>query len=117
MLFQAVVIFLPISIFFKILSNGGKVNCSLETCLHFPDVESTPFLFKIDQYQLDSAVGFVVDHFKGIAIKSPANGAVRINEVQEKANRKSLWVLNITENGQEINPEMAEGNVNCKRHY
>ena len=27
MLFQAVVIFLPISIFFKILSNGGKVHC------------------------------------------------------------------------------------------
>ena len=26
MLFQAVVIFLPISIFFKILSNGGKVH-------------------------------------------------------------------------------------------
>ena len=28
MLFQAVVIFLPISIFFKILSNGGKVHCT-----------------------------------------------------------------------------------------
>ena len=30
MLFQAVVIFLPISIFFKILSNGGKVHCYSE---------------------------------------------------------------------------------------
>ena len=29
MLFQAVVIFLPISIFFKILSNGGKVHCNI----------------------------------------------------------------------------------------
>ena len=83
-------------------------NCLLEMCVHFPDVESGPFLFKIDQGQLDSAVGYVVDQFKGIAMKSPVNGVVRIDEVQEDAQNKSLWVLNISENILEIEPPLAE---------
>ena len=91
-------------------------NYSLEMCLHFPEVESTPFCFKIDQSQLDSTVGFVVDHFKGMTIKGPANGVVRIDEVQEDVQNKSLWVLNISENRQEIKPQLAEGNMKCVRH-
>ena len=35
MLFQAVVIFLPISIFFKILSNGGKVHYEVGNCISY----------------------------------------------------------------------------------
>jgi hypothetical protein len=48
--------------------------------LDFPGVENTPFSFIVDQPELDS-VGFVIDHFKGIAVKSPASGIVKISEV------------------------------------
>ena len=88
-----------------------RTNCPLEMCLYFADVVNVPFSFKIDQRQLDSAVGFVVDHFRRIAIKNPAIGTVMIDEVQKETERKSLWVLNISENGEKIACEFADGNL------
>ena len=46
-----------------------------EMSLNFPGVESIPISFKVDQTQLDS-VGFVIDDFKAISVKYPANGRV-----------------------------------------
>ena len=79
----------------------------LEMCLDFPEIESTSFSFKVDQSELDS-VGFTVDHFKRIAIKSPASGAVKISEMEQTA-KKSLWVLNVCEKEEEIKVEVVEG--------
>jgi hypothetical protein len=88
-----------------------RTNCSLEMSLYFADVVNVPFSFKIDQRQLDSAVGFVVDHFRRIAIKNPAIGTVMIDEVQEQTEKTSLWELNISENEEKIKREFAEGNI------
>ena len=82
-------------------------NRHLELCLDFPEVEYTPFLFRIRQSQLDS-VGFAVDHFKGIAVNSPAYGAVTISEIKHGEERKSLWKLNVCEIEDKIRVEVAE---------
>ena len=66
-----------------------------EIFLDFPGVESTPISFKVDQPQLDS-VGFVIDDFKGIFVKHPANGRVKVHEVPPTENRL-LWNLNVRE--------------------
>jgi hypothetical protein len=60
---------------------------------------------------LDSAVGFVVDHFRRIAIGNPASGTVMIDQVQEQTEKTSLWELNISENEEKIKREFAEGNL------
>ena len=83
-------------------------NHHLEMCLDFPEIESTSFTFRVDQSELDS-VGFAVDHFKRIAIKSPASGTVKLMEMQGRA-KKSLWMLNVCEKEEEVKVEEAEGN-------
>ena len=67
----------------------------LEMSLEFPGVESAPISFKVDEPQLDS-VGFVIDHFKGISVKNPANGRVKVHEVHQIENRL-LWDLSVPE--------------------
>ena len=68
----------------------------LEMFLDFPEVDGTSISFKVDQPQLDS-VGFVIDDFKGISVKHPANGRVKVHEVPPTENRL-LWNLNVREN-------------------
>ena len=82
----------------------------LEMCLDFPEIESTSFSFKVDQSELDS-VGFAVDHFKTIAIKSPANGAVNISEMGQRPKNESLWMLKVCEEEEVVEFEVAEGSV------
>jgi hypothetical protein len=82
----------------------------LEMSLHFPGVENTPFAFVVDQPQLDS-VGFVIDHFKGIAVKSPVSGKVKISEVDRNIENESLWRISICEMEEEIKVEVAEGKL------
>jgi hypothetical protein len=84
----------------------------LEMCLDFPEIEfeSTSFSFKVDQSELDS-VGFAVDHFKRIAIKSPANGAVNISEMGQRPKNESLWMLKVCEEEEVVEFEVAEGSV------
>ncbi|CAB3978740.1 ---NA--- [Paramuricea clavata] len=79
----------------------------LEMSLQFPGVENTPFSFIVDQPQLDS-VGFVIDHFQEIAIKSPASGKVKISEVHRRDENESLWRMNIREMEEKIKVEVAE---------
>ncbi|XP_028404330.1 uncharacterized protein LOC114526973 isoform X2 [Dendronephthya gigantea] len=62
--------------------------------LDFSGVANTCSL-EVDQAQLDS-VGFVVDHFKGIAIKRPVNGRVKISQVCGNGS-KLLWILGVSE--------------------
>ena len=78
-------------------------NRHVEVSLDFPEIENPPFSFKIRPAQLDS-VGFAVDHFKRIAVKSPAIGAVKISEVRSWAKKESLWELNVCEIEDEIRP-------------
>ena len=80
-------------------------NRRLEVILDFPEIENPPFLFKVRQAQLDS-VGFVVDHFKRIAVRSPAIGAVKISEIKSRIKKEPLWELNVCEIENEI-----EGNL------
>jgi hypothetical protein len=82
----------------------------LEMSLHFPGVENTPFSFNVDQPQLDS-VGFVIDHFQEIAVKSPASGKVEISGVHRREENESLWRMNIGEMEEQIKVEVAEGNL------
>jgi hypothetical protein len=82
----------------------------LEMSLHFPGVESIPFSFIVDQPQLDS-VGFVIDHFQEIAVKSPASGKVKISDVQRRDENESLWRMSICEMEEQIRVEEAEGNL------
>jgi hypothetical protein len=82
----------------------------LEMSLHFTGVESIPFSFIVDQPQLDS-VGFVIDHFQEIAVKSPASGKVKISEVHRREENESLWRMNIREMEEQIKVEVAEGNL------
>jgi hypothetical protein len=82
----------------------------LEMSLHFPGVENTPFSFIVDQPQLDS-VGFVIDHFQEIAVKSPASGKVKISEVHRRNENESLWGMSICEMEEQIIVEEAEGNL------
>ena len=67
----------------------------LEMSLEFPGVESAPISFKVDQPQLDS-VGFVFDNFKGISVKNPANGRIKVYELHNIENRL-LWDLTVRE--------------------
>ncbi len=85
---------------------------SFEMSLDFPGVEKTAFAFKVDQAELDS-VGFVIDHFKGIPAKSPANGIVKISKVHRSAESKLLWTLRIREMEEEIKMELLPGKRNC----
>ena len=83
----------------------------LEMCVDFPGVESAPFSFEIDKSQLDS-VGFVIDHVKGIPVKSPASGTVKISNYAA-----ILWKLTI----HEMKLEKAYGNLKflflfCMKH-
>ena len=66
-----------------------------EMFLDFPGVESTSVSFKVDQPQVDS-VGFVIDDFKEISVKHPANGRVKVHEVPPTENRL-LWNLSVRE--------------------
>ena len=66
-----------------------------EMFLDFPGVESTSVSFKVDQPQLDS-VGFVIDDFKRISVKHPADGSVKVHEVTPTENRL-LWNLSVRE--------------------
>lgn len=77
---------------------GKRVHTKrpLEICLDFPGVESIAFPFKVDQPELDKD-GFVIDHFKGIAIKSPACGAVKISEADRSVENEFVWRMNICE--------------------
>ena len=82
----------------------------LEMSLDFPGVENTPFSFIVDQSQLDS-VGFVIDHFHEIVVKSPASGKVKIREVDRSIENESLWRINICEIEEEIRVEVVEGKL------
>ncbi len=82
----------------------------LKMCPFFPEINSTPFSFKVDQPQLDS-VGFVIDHFKKIEVKSPASGAVKISDIRRGDENESLWELNVCENEPWILPDVVEGNL------
>ncbi len=88
----------------------------LEMCLDFPEIESTSFSFKVDQSELDS-VGFAVDHFKRIVIESPANGAVKISEMEQTAKNESLWMLNVCEKEEVVKVEVAEGSLKFYLFY
>ena len=89
----------------------------LEMRLDFPEIEfeCASFPFKVDQSELDS-VGFAVDHFKRIAIKSPACGAVKIS-LMEKMAKKLLWMLNVCEKEEEVKVEVAEGSLKIYHFY
>ena len=66
-----------------------------EMFLGFPEVDSTPISFKVDQPELDS-VGFVIDYFKEISVKHPANGRVKVHEVSH-IEKTLLWNLSVRE--------------------
>ena len=78
----------------------------LEMRLHFPGIERPPYEFEVDQSLLDS-VGFVIDHFKKIAVTGPANGEVKISEKNRGDENESLWILNVIEKNEEIQPEVV----------
>ena len=82
----------------------------LEMCLQFREINKPPYPFQIDQPQLDS-VGFVIDHFKGIAIESPAIGSVKISEMQNRDENESLWILNVREENEKVKSEQAQGSL------
>ena len=82
----------------------------LEMCLHFSGIERSPYQFQVDQSLLDS-VGFAIDRFKKIAVTAPANGEVKISEKNRGDENESLWILNIIENNEEIQAEVAQGSL------
>ncbi len=82
----------------------------LKMCLCFSGIKSTPFVFTVEQPQLDS-VGFVIDHFKKVAVKSPASGAVKISDINPDDENESLWELNVCENEQWVQPRVVKGNI------
>ena len=73
--------------------------------LHFPGFERPPFPFQIDQPQLDSA-GFVID-FKEIAVRSPANGKVKISKTAHLHENEALWILYVHEENEDVQAEVA----------
>ena len=78
----------------KGLGTHINTNRHLQVSLHdFPGYECNPFQFKIRESELDKG-GFLVNHFKGIAIKSPARGKVKLSEVKRK---KILWDVDVYE--------------------
>ncbi len=92
----------------KRLLKPVRTDHHLKMRLDFPGINST-ISFKVDQSQLDS-VGFVIDHFKRIAVKSPASGAVMIRKMQRGA-KKSWWKLNVCEKEEVVKVEEAKGNL------
>ncbi len=80
----------------------------LKMCLYFSGTYIPPFVFKVDQPQLDS-VGFVIDHFKRIAVKSPASGAVKISDIRRGDKNESLWDLNVCEKKERIQSDVVKG--------
>ena len=82
----------------------------LEMCLHFPPMKISGYLFQIDQYLLDS-VGFVIDHYKKIAVTGPANGEVKISEKKTGGENESLWILNVYEINEKIQAKVAKGSL------
>ena len=84
-----------------------NTDLSLEMSLDFAGVETTPFLFKIDQYQLDTD-GFVISHFKGGPVKCPASGMVMIKE-KHRVENELLWRLNVHETEQPSTDEVDLG--------
>ena len=80
----------------KGMAKRVHTNRRLEMNLNFPEFEFAPFSFKVDQPELDS-VGFVIDHFKGTAIQSPAHGNVNISEVDGSVENLTLWTLDVCE--------------------
>ena len=82
----------------------------LKMCPYFPGINSTPFYFKVDQPQLDS-VGFVIDHFKKVAVKCPASGAVKISDIFRGDKNESLWELNVCEKKERIRSYVVKGNL------
>ena len=85
-------------------------NRHLGISLHFPGVENVPFRFDIDEPQLDS-VGFVIDHFHDVSVKSPARGKVKISEVDCRDENESLWSMHIREMEEKFRVEEAKGNL------
>ena len=82
----------------------------LEISLDFPGVENIPFSFDVNERLLDS-VGFVIDYFQEIAIKSPARGKVKISEAHRSEKKESLWSMNIREIEEQFGVKGAEGNL------
>jgi hypothetical protein len=82
----------------------------LEMSLDFPGVENIPFSFDVNERLLDS-VGFVIDYFQEIAIKSPARGKVKISEAHRSEKKESLWSMNIREKEEQFGVKEAEGNL------
>ena len=87
----------------------------LQICLDFPEYKSEFLSFEVDQPQLDS-IGYVVDHFKGVSIKYPARGTVKISEVHSEENSTAenefLWVLSIDETEENARKKKSLGNSN-----
>ncbi len=79
----------------------------LKMCLYFSGTYIPPFVFKVDQPQLDS-VGFVIDHFKRIAVKSPASRAVKISDIPRGDKNESLWDLNVCEKKERIQSDVVK---------
>ena len=82
----------------------------LEMSLHFPGIDKKPYQFQVDQSKLDS-VGFVIDYFKEIGVRSPANGKLKISKPVRRDENESLWTLNVCEENQEIQAEAAGGSL------
>ena len=70
-----------------------------EICFNFPGVKSTPLSFKVDKSELDKD-GFLIDHFKRIKVKCPANGMVQISQINRSAENQLLWSLDVREKEQ-----------------
>ena len=97
-----------------IMAKRGKLARILSHLNHsftldFPEFECAPYSFKVDQPELDS-VGFVIDHFKGTAVQSPACCILKISEVRRSAGNKTLWELDVCEE-EKIKPKKAEGTL------
>ena len=80
----------------------------LQINLDFPGMQFSPFLFEIDQPQLDS-IGYVIDHFKGVSIANPASGNIKIGEEDSDINSEFLWKIKIHEKD-----DMTDENGNSK---
>jgi hypothetical protein len=85
-------------------------DCCPKICVDFAVVERTPFSFKVNKSELDS-VGFVVEFFMGISIRSPASGIRKIREVHRNTENTFLWSLDLLQMEEAINVEEACGNL------
>ena len=83
---------------------------TLELFLQFPGIDRPPYQFQVNQSQLDS-VGFLIDYFREVEVRSPANGKVKISKAARKDENESLWILNVHEENQEIQAEAAAGSL------